>query len=74
MDPKKVAVAPNAINTKENPTVNKIIGIKFILFFLIVHSRNSLKCKIYILELEVKHMVTKNLLIQRQMQQVTLSF
>ena len=32
--PKNVAEAPNAINTIEKPIVNKIIGNKFIFFFL----------------------------------------
>ncbi len=31
--PKKVADAPNIINTIEKPTVNKIIGNKFTFFF-----------------------------------------
>ena len=31
--PKKVAEAPNIINTIEKPTVNKIIGNKFTFFF-----------------------------------------
>ena len=31
--PKKVAEAPNVINTIEKPSVNKIIGNKFMLFF-----------------------------------------
>ena len=33
--PKKVEAAPNTIKTNENPTVNKIIGIKFTFFFSI---------------------------------------
>ena len=33
--PKKVEAAPNIINTNENPTVNKMIGIRLIFFFSI---------------------------------------
>ena len=33
--PKKVEAAPKIINTIEKPTVNKIIGVKFTIFFSI---------------------------------------
>ena len=41
--PKKEAVAPNIINTNENPKENNINGIKLIFFFLINHLMNFLK-------------------------------
>ena len=39
LGPKRVEAAPKIIKTIENPTVNKIIGVKFMFFF----SSNSLK-------------------------------
>ena len=39
--PKKVEAAPNIIKTIENPTVNKIIGIK-LMFFFSIYSFNEL--------------------------------
>ena len=59
--PINVAVEPNAMKTKENPKVKKIvlINIKF-LFFLLFCQMMFLKYRKYIQELKVVHMATKS--------------
>ena len=59
--PKKVEAAPKIIKTIEKPIVKRMIGIKFIFFFLLTHLMKYQKYKRHNQVLMVIHMGIKNL-------------